>query len=62
MVKRSCGDLFAIFEKWQGLIWMYFSNSRGLSTKSGPWVNIEQVQEPFCKVARIIRFLNHFLM
>jgi hypothetical protein len=37
-------------------------NSRGLSTKSGPRVNIEQVQGPFCKVARIIWFLNYFLM
>jgi hypothetical protein len=62
MAKRSCGDLFVISEKWLGLIWNYFSNSRGLSTKSGPRVNIEQVQGPFCKVAMIIQFLNYSLM
>jgi hypothetical protein len=29
---------------------------------SGPRVNIEEVQGPFCKVARIIWFLNYFLI
>jgi hypothetical protein len=61
VAKRSCGDLFVISRKGLGLIWNYFSNSRGLRTKSRLQVNIEQVQEPFCKVARIIQFLNYFL-
>jgi hypothetical protein len=39
-----------------------FIKFQGLSTKSRPWLNIEQVQGPFCKVVRIIRFLNYFLM
>jgi hypothetical protein len=28
--KKNFGDLFVIFEKWLGLIWNYFSNSRVL--------------------------------
>jgi hypothetical protein len=28
--EKNFGDLFVISEKWLGLIWNYFSNSRGL--------------------------------
>jgi hypothetical protein len=28
--EKNFRDLFVISEKWLGLIWIYFSNSRGL--------------------------------
>jgi hypothetical protein len=31
----------------------FFSNSRGLSAKSGPWVDFLRVQGPFCKISKI---------
>jgi hypothetical protein len=30
MVKRSCGNLFVIFQKWLGLNWNLFLKTRGL--------------------------------
>jgi hypothetical protein len=35
-------------------------NPRGLSAKSGPWVDFTKVQGPLCKISEIIRITNYF--
>jgi hypothetical protein len=54
--KMNFRDLFVIFEKWLGLIWNYFSNSRGLYEIGGLQVDTQEVHGPFYKVARIKEF------
>jgi hypothetical protein len=56
--EKNFRDLFVILEKWLGLIWIFFSNSRAFMKIGGLRVDTHEVQGPFCKVAGIKEFLN----
>jgi hypothetical protein len=54
--EKNFRDLFVISEKWLGLNWNYFLNSRGLHENLWTAVDIQEVQGPFCKVVGIKKF------
>jgi hypothetical protein len=56
MAKESCRDLFVISGKWLGYSVIIFEFLGFCSEGCRPGLDIEQVQGPFYKVVRIIRF------